>query len=271
MASNRSPRLVPDTIEFAGQRPFGSTWHNEKVPWASRTARWKHCEVVIWDYPHGRAVRASSCTMTGSPTMPPDHVAWEVFEELEGLVDAKLRPGYQLSRVDLARDVVVPDCVEVLRAAMRLLALSGQAYQTYHTWPRALGVVVFPEGLDRLRIYHKGAEVKKEKRYTRMPPELRSVVRVEAQLRKAHLPEETRRHPEGSQSARGGASLVRRFEKERWRPEAVEGEARPRLAPAMPRYVTKLVDEWLAGNALTALVPQLSGNALADWMPDAGI
>jgi len=266
MASSRSPRLVPDTIEFSGQKPYNRPWTRGKVEWASRTARWGQAEVVVWDYRHGRAVRASSCTLTQSPTMPPEDYAWDVFEELEGLLALELVPGYQVSRLDLSRDVVVADDVGIITAAARALVWTGEPCCTYLQWPRALGVLGFPAGLDRLRVYHKGAETAKGAGLVTIPEALKHVIRVEAQLRKAQLPEAVRRHPEGSQDARGGASLIRRLQSERWRPDPTEIEPQPRLEAAMPRWVTKVVDAWLQVHGLAALVPSLSGNPAAPWM-----
>lgn len=221
--------LVADSVSWAGQRGPGF----EKGKLTLRGG-----ELDVHGFAFGAHVQASSCSLLGEVRMPEAKRALEVLEEAEAMADGLFREGsMHLSRVDLARDIDVPEADVLIleaggrEACRRRASVFGE--------PRRLGVTFFElPWCDRVRVYHKGIETREKRRYTRVPADLAECWRTEVQLRTATIPEPVR------------GSLAE-FWKNRWRRDGVGS-----LEERMPVYVRHLLDAFLVGAGLACLVPE---------------
>lgn len=181
--------LVPDTVEWSGRRPRGERQRFEPIVFTSPSDL--ELRLPCWDRGKGRVIGTSSCTGLETPTMPFGEHAWMFLEIVEAAADAYLRRGWEVSRVDFARDVRVQDSQAYLLDYVRRAASTGNPGAAYFE-ERKLGVTfIGVAGGDRLRIYHKGLEAQRKFGWGRMG-RMADVVRVELQLRRGQLDKELR-------------------------------------------------------------------------------
>jgi hypothetical protein len=181
--------LVPDTMEWSGQRRIGDTWCSGPVAFITPTG----CTLKLpcFDKPKGRTIGISTCTALGTPIMPFGDDAWQFLEVAEGAAETYLAKRWQISRVDFSRDVRIPDSVAYLREQARKAAASGLQVEVYISDRRLGFTYLGVAGGDRLRVYHKGLEA--VAKFEWRDKRLADVVRVELQLRKGQLDERQRK------------------------------------------------------------------------------
>jgi len=192
--------LVPDTIEWSGERPWGQAWQSGPVKFITPTG-WE-LKLPCFDKPKGRTIGVSTCTGLGTPIMPFGDDAWAFLEVAEGAAETYLGRRWRVSRVDFSRDVRIPGAIAYVKEHARRAAASGLQVEVYISDRRLGFTCLGVAGGDRLRVYHKGLEAVAKFGWTRMDERLADVVRVELQLRKGQLDERQRKKVEALRTAR---------------------------------------------------------------------
>lgn len=192
--------LVPDTVDWSGKRPGGDAWRAGPVEFITPTG-WE-LKLPCFDKAKGRTIGIGSCTALGTPIMPFGDHAWEFLEVAEAAAEKYLAGRWQIARVDLSRDVRIPNSVEYVKEHARRVVASGLQVEVYISDRRLGFTCLGVAGGDRLRVYHKGLETVAKFGWTRMNEHLADVVRVELQLRKGQLDERQRKNVATLRTAR---------------------------------------------------------------------
>lgn len=262
--------LVPDTIEWAGKKPWADEHRHAPVEFVTPSG-WA-IRMPCFDRPRGRLIGTSSCTGLETPVMPFADHAWQFMELAEAMADEYLSHGWQISRVDFARDLRVPDSIEFLKEAGRSSTRSGYQVEV-HLKERQLGVTYLgaADG-DRLRIYHKGLETTKKFGFPRMPATLADVIRVELQLRKGQLDDRVRTDVRALQTVRVKPEPTEAdIPVMRTKPARGQGIRRRHLhcmnrdrRPQRAIEATEAVDRFLIEQQLDRLIPGAFGTELPE-------
>lgn len=193
--------LVPDTIEWSGKRPGGDAWRSGPIEFRTADGNWE-LKLPCFDKPNGRSIGVSTCTALGTPIMPFGEHAWAFLEIAEAAAEKYLAGRWQVARVDLSRDVRIPNSIEYLKEHVRRVVASGLQVEAYISDRRLGFTCLGVAGGDRLRVYHKGLETVVKFGWCQMDEHLADLVRVELQLRKGQLDEKQRKNVATLRTAR---------------------------------------------------------------------